>query len=153
MRPASQFKDERSGTHRLQFFQCVRNRRLNEARTVSPEFFIQCLQLLDKVGNMLSGIGATGGCAKMGPASERSVGINGAAPISAEQGTGSVFSWHDFLAATGPDARSRIGCFAFSKHGCFPRQEKLAAFRAHRAGSIQDALAEFPVKPGNLSMG
>lgn len=83
-------KDEsqrRSHGRRLYFFQRVGDCGLNRARAIAPEFFIQCLQPLNQIGDMLARIRTAGCGAKMGSAPEGPVRINGAAAISSKHGT------------------------------------------------------------------
>lgn len=153
MRPASQSKHDRSRSDRLHFIEGVRNCRLNRAWTVATEFFIQCLQSLYQVGDMLPRIRPAGGGAKMSATAERPVSIDGAAAIPSEHRAGPVISWYDFLATACADSAGGEESLTFGQHGCFPCEEKLAALRAHGAAAFQRALAEDSVDGLDLYLG
>lgn len=110
---------------------------LQGTRPVPPQFFIQGFQALNEISNVLPGIHAPSSLTKVGAAAKGAMLIDGAAPILAKQGAGTVRPGSQSFPPAGADAACGIKRLTQRQHGSATRQTELTALGARLAVPVQ----------------
>lgn len=125
--------------------QSIRRRRFQRAGAITTELFIEGFETMDQVGEVFARVHAAGGFAEVGAAAKRTMRIDSAAAISAQQRAGTVWMRLKLGATAGADAFRQIQSLAEGEERGFAGEAEMAAAAAELAVAGQGTALDFGV--------